>query len=466
MPITALPTPPSRNDPTNFATRADAFLAALPTFATEANALQTDVNTKQTTASNAATTATTQASNAAASASAAAGSATAAATAKTAAQTAQAGAEAAYDSFDDRYLGAKSADPSVDNDGNALLTGALYWNTTSSIMKTWTGSAWVATYLPSSGYLPLSGGTMTGNLLFDTGAQIRFNAGLQVRNGGNVVWNNDATQTKFGTANASTGGYFTWHRLSLMTTTDEIMRLDGVTNALLLGTTTTPTGAKFVVDGGASNSNLRVAGDTAARIDLEDKAVADASAPFRYVVSDGGAMLIGAANRSGTGTASSTTHLTVDASGNTGIGVTPVAANGVLQLGSYGSIKSLLETATVTAAAPSSTQAFDAVTQAVQYFTTNAANNWTLNIRGNGTTALNSMLQTGQSITIAVLATNGATAYYNSAVQVDGSAVTPKWQGGTAPTSGNASSVDVYTYTVVKTANATFTVFASQTRFA
>jgi hypothetical protein len=62
--------------------------------------------------------------------------------------------------------------------------------------------------------------------------------------------------------------------------------------------------------------------------------------------------------------------------------------------------------------------------------------------------------------------TQGATAYYNNAVQVDGSSVTPKWQGGTAPSAGNASSVDVYTYTIIKTGNAAFTVFASQIRFA
>lgn len=75
-------------------------------------------------------------------------------------------------------------------------------------------------------------------------------------------------------------------------------------------------------------------------------------------------------------------------------------------------------------------------------------------------------MSTGESISVAFLVTNGGTAYYNSAVQVDGSSVTPKWQGGTAPSSGNASSVDIYTYTVVKTGSATFTVFASQTRFA
>ena len=81
---------------------------------------------------------------------------------------------------------------------------------------------------------------------------------------------------------------------------------------------------------------------------------------------------------------------------------------------------------------------------------------------------MNTALSTGQSTTIAILATNGGTAYYNTSVQVDGttSGVTTKWQGGTAPTAGNASSIDVYSYTIIKTASATFTVLASQTKFA
>lgn len=75
-------------------------------------------------------------------------------------------------------------------------------------------------------------------------------------------------------------------------------------------------------------------------------------------------------------------------------------------------------------------------------------------------------MSTGESVTVAFLVTQGATAYYNSAVQVDGGAVTPKYQGGTAWTGGNASSIDAYVYTIVKTGAATFTVFASQTKFA
>ena len=126
------------------------------------------------------------------------------------------------------------------------------------------------------------------------------------------------------------------------------------------------------------------------------------------------------------------------------------------------------EVATVSATAATGTINYDVTTQSVLFYTTNASANWTVNFRGSSGTSLNTLLSTGQSITVAFLVTNGATAYYNSSVQVDGttSGVTTRWQDGTAPTAGNASSVDVYAYTIVKTASATFSVFASQTRFA
>ena len=75
-------------------------------------------------------------------------------------------------------------------------------------------------------------------------------------------------------------------------------------------------------------------------------------------------------------------------------------------------------------------------------------------------------MATGDVITVVFLVTNGSTAYYNNAVTIDGTSVTPKYQGGTAWSSGNASSIDAYSYTIVKTGSATFTVFASQTKFA
>jgi hypothetical protein len=124
------------------------------------------------------------------------------------------------------------------------------------------------------------------------------------------------------------------------------------------------------------------------------------------------------------------------------------------------------ETMTISATAATGTITYDVTTQSVLYYTSNASANWTVNFRASSGTSLNTAMTTGQSLTVAFLVTQGSTAYYNSAVQVDGSSVTPKWQGGTAPSAGNASSVDVYTYTIVKTGSAAFTIFASQTKFA
>ena len=124
------------------------------------------------------------------------------------------------------------------------------------------------------------------------------------------------------------------------------------------------------------------------------------------------------------------------------------------------------EVATVSATAATGTIDYDITTQSVLYYTSNASANWTVNFRASSGTSLNTMMSTGQSMTVAFLVTQGATAYYNSAVQVDGTSVTPKYQGGTAYAAGNASSIDVYMYTIIKTGNAAFTVFISQTKFA
>jgi len=126
----------------------------------------------------------------------------------------------------------------------------------------------------------------------------------------------------------------------------------------------------------------------------------------------------------------------------------------------------MAEVATVSATAATGTINYDITTQSVVYYTSNASANWTVNFRASSGTSLDSAMSTGQSLTAAFLVTQGSTAYYNSAVQVDGSSVTPKWQGGTAPSAGNASSIDVYTYTIIKTGSAAFTVLASVTKFA
>jgi hypothetical protein len=286
-----------------------------------------------TAAASSASTATTQASNASTSASNAA-------SAQTAAEAARDATLAAYDSFDDRYLGAKASNPTVDNDGNALLAGALYYNTTVPEMRLYTGSAWVAAYVAGGDYV--------------------------------LKANNLSDLTNFTTARSNLG--------------------------LVIGT-----------DVQAYDANT---------------AKTNATQSFT-------------ATQTFTGSTTAIGAVFQDAA----------------------------EVTTISATAATGTIQYDVTTQSVLYYTTNASANWTVNVRGNATTSLNTLMSTGQALTVVFLVTQGTTAYYNNAFTIDGTSVTPKYQGGTAPTSGNASSIDAYSYTIVKTGSAAFTVFAAQTQF-
>ena len=280
-------------DPTNAQdaatkTYVDGILGSATSAATSASAAATSASNAATSATNAST----SAGNASTSATAAAASATSASN--------------TYDAFDDRYLGSKSTAPSVDNDGNALLTGALYWNTSTNNLFVWTGSTWSTAAFTAGSFATLSG-----------------------------------TQTFTGT-NTFTGS------------------------------------------------------SSATAIVLNDAA----------------------------------------------------------------------EVATVSATAATGTINYDITTQSVLYYTSNASGNWTVNFRASSGTSLNTLMSTGQSMTVAFLVTQGSTAYYNNVVQVDGttSGVTTRWLGG-APTAGNASGIDSYRYLIIKTGSATFTVLASNTQF-
>jgi len=150
---------------------------------------------------------------------------------------------------------------------------------------------------------------------------------------------------------------------------------------------------------------------------------------------------------------------------NIDLNITPKGV-GRATFNGQGKIQSVAEKCTIEATAATGTLNYDVLTQAVWNLTSNAAGNWTLNIRGDTSNSLDSIMDTGESITVAMLVPQGGSAYYNSAVTVDGASITPEWQGGSAPTGGNASSIDVYVYTIIKTGSATFTALASQSQFA
>lgn len=130
-----------------------------------------------------------------------------------------------------------------------------------------------------------------------------------------------------------------------------------------------------------------------------------------------------------------------------------------------GTLKSPYEKWNISATAATGTVDIDLITASAWYYTADATADWTLNFRGDASTTLDSLLAVGEAVTASFLATIGASAYYPTAFQVDGSAVTPEWQNAAGPTAGNASQIDVYTFTIVKTASATFTVLGSNTTF-
>lgn len=219
------------------------------TSATNAATSATNAASSATSASNSASTATTQATNAASSASAAATSATAAQTAQTAAEAARDSALAAYDNFDDRYLGPKASDPTVDNDGNALLTGALYYNTTSAVMKVYTGSSWVAAYVSAAGVL------LAANNLSDLTNVVtaRTNLGL----GTSATTNSTAYATAAQGTNADTA--FGWgnHALAGYAADSSVVKLTG--DQTVVGTKTFSSPISGSITGNAGNVTGTVA---------------------------------------------------------------------------------------------------------------------------------------------------------------------------------------------------------------
>jgi hypothetical protein len=247
------------------------------------------------------------------------------------------------------------------------------------------------------------------------------------------------------------------------------------------GTASNVTGTVAIANGGSGQTTAQSAMNT----------FAGAVTSGQYLRGNGTNMVVSAIqaadvptlNQNTTGTAAGLSSTLAIGSGGTGattlaganIAVTNVANTFTGTQTFSGSSSALAvvlndaaEVATVSATAATGTIAYDITTQSVLFYTTNASGNFTVNLRASSGTTLNTALAIGQSVTVVFLVTNGTTAYYNTSVQVDGttSGVTTRWQGGTAPAAGNASSVDIYSYTVIKTAASTYSVFAAQTRFA
>ena len=165
---------------------------------------------------------------------------------------------------------------------------------------------------------------------------------------------------------------------------------------------------------------------------------------------------------------------TLNVSGNSTLGATgttTTTVGGKLTLSTTTSqvslaLNNIAETVTVVGSGASGTINYDITTQSVLYYNVAATGNFTINFRASSGTTLNSALAIGQAVTVAFLNSNSTTGYYNNAVTIDGASVTPKWINGSAPTTGYSNSIDTYTYTIIKTASATYTVLATLAKFA
>jgi hypothetical protein len=494
-----------------------------------ASLASTSASNASTSASNAsasASTATTQASNASTSATNAANSATAAA--------------ASFDSFDDIYLGAKATAPTLDNDGNALQTGALYWNTTSSSLFIRNGAAWdpaafsasgsVTAFNTRTGSVTLTSGDVTTALGFTPGqgtvTSVSGTSPVSVATGTTTpvismpaattsvngyltstdwtTFNNKGTGTvtsvtatspvtstggatpviAMPAATTSVSGYLTstdWNTFNGKGSVSSVAALTlGTTGTDLTSTvangTTTPVITLNVPTASASNRGVLSSADWTTFNNKGSGTVTSAS----VVSANGFAGTVATATTTpaitlttsitgvlkGNGTAiSAATAGTdyVEPATATSFTATQTFTGSTTAIGAV--FQDAAEVTTVSATAATGTINYDVTTQSVLYYTSNASANWTVNVRGNGTTSLNTLMSTGQALTVVFLVTQGSTAYYNNAFQIDGSSVTPKYQGGTAPTSGNASGIDAYSYTIIKTGSAAFTVLAAQTQF-
>jgi hypothetical protein len=168
------------------------------------------------------------------------------------------------------------------------------------------------------------------------------------------------------------------------------------------------------------------------------------------------------ANSGISSTGANVTGNLVVTTGRLGLGVTP---NTLLHVQGTTTIQEVIEKVNVSATAFSANLNFDILNQPILYLTSSATANGTVNLRGNSTVAVDTLLRTGQSITVSLLVTNGSIPYKANVVQVDGVTQVAKWAGGAEPINGNSFAVDLYSYTIIKTGNAAFTVLASQQRY-
>jgi len=279
--------------------------------------------------------------------------------------------------------------------------------------------------------------------------------------GTQTLTNKTLTSPKIGTSILDTSG----NELALLTATGSAVNEFTIANAATgAGPTLSSTGGDTNIDINVTpkgTGDVVLAGDTVKVGDSGAAAVLTSNGAGTLTVTTGGTENLILSTNSGTNSG----NITITDGANADMNASP-NGYGRFIINGQGAVQSLAEKITVEATAATGTKTFDVLTQALLYYTSNASGDWTLNVRGDGSTSLNTIMDTGESVTIAHMVTIGGSEYRNSTFQVDGSSITPEWQGGEAPTEGNTNSIDVYTYTIIKTGNASFTVLGAQTQFA
>ena len=464
------------------------------------------------------------ANNAATSASSASTSASNASTSATNAAASAASAAASFDSFDDIYLGPKASAPTVDNDGNALQTGAIYWNTTTNSLWIRNSGVWdpaafsasgsVISFNTRTGAVTLNSSDVTTALGFTPGQGTVTSVAASVPTGltvtgspvtsaGTLAFSYTAgyeipTTTKqsqwdtaYGWGNHASAGYLTsataattyqpldgdLTAIAALSGTSGLLKKTAAntytldTNTYLTSYTETDpiytASSWYSTTNNATNWNTAYSwGNHASAGYLTSAAIGSTVQAYDADLTTLGAG--GSSARSFLGLAIGTDVQAYDANtAKLNVAQTWTAKQTFPGTASTIAAKftNALELVTVSATAATGTINYDVTTQSVLYYTTNASANWTVNFRGSSGTSLDTAMATGEAITVVFLVSQGATAYYNNAITIDGTSVTPKYQGGTAPTSGNASGIDAYSYTIIKTGSAAFTVLAAQTQF-
>jgi len=361
---------------------------------------------------------------------------------------------AGVNSFADLYRGAASSDPT-----GSITTGTLYYNTNSPAqLKIYNGSAWVeaafsvsgavTAFNSRTGAVTLTSGDVTTALGFTpqtVNANLTAIAGLTSAADKGIQFTGSGSAAVYDLTAAGKA------LLDDASASDQRTTL-GLGTAAVLATGISNTNVPKFTSGVADDDFLKVAGT-----DIEGRSAAE-------VLSD-----IGGITASSTDTLTNksiaASQLTGALPAISGASLTALPATTAL-LSDYSNFVNSTEKVTVSATAATGTINYDTGTQSVVYYTSAAAGDWTVNFRHSSGATLNSKMDTGEAITLVHLVTLTGAEYRNTTVQVDGTGITPEWQGGSAPTAGNTNSIDSYTYTIIKTGDAAFTILAALVQFA